>query len=193
MLLLEIHYLSLMIWPPLDVLKSIWLLLLMVLVILSIQFIFQSQLCLFTFFLQPIQFRYWKWGLPIPAARLLPSNCFYQTQSKNWVHSMLWLFNLGLENRLRSTFEIDPSKPCLKVFFDKKHSKPSQTNIYGKNSLSLPRHSFFSWYTLFKIWDWKLSPSKNGKGGRGAGWYCGNDLVECNRSLKGNWLVYLSV
>ena len=31
----------------------------------------------------------------------------------------------------------------LEVVFDKKHSKPLQANIHGRNSLSPPSHSFF--------------------------------------------------
>ena len=45
-----------------------------------------------------------------------------------------------------------------KVFFDKKRTKPSpQASVCGRNSLSPPRHSFFSDPPVFKIWKWKLS------------------------------------
>ena len=42
--------------------------------------------------------------------------------------------------------------------------KPSsQANDWGWNSLSIPRHSFFSYPFLFKMWDDKLSPCSNCK------------------------------
>ena len=47
-----------------------------------------------------------------------------------------------------------------KVFFDRKHSKLAQANTCGRNSLRLPRHSFFPDFPLFKIWDWRLSPQQ---------------------------------
>ena len=54
-----------------------------------------------------------------------------------------------------------------KVFFDKKHSPPppkKKANICDKDSLRTTRHSFFSDSPLFKIWDWRLSPTSR-KGG----------------------------
>ena len=41
----------------------------------------------------------------------------------------------------------------LKVFFDKKHSKPRQTNICGRNPLSSPGTHSFLIHPVFKIWD----------------------------------------
>ena len=42
-------------------------------------------------------------------------------------------------------FKVSPQSWILflKVFFDKKHCKTPQTNIWGRNSLKFPRHFFF--------------------------------------------------
>ena len=40
---------------------------------------------------------------------------------------------------------------------------PSPANDWGRNSLSIPRHSFFSYPFLFKMWDEKLSLCSNCK------------------------------
>ena len=45
-------------------------------------------------------------------------------------------------------------------------SKPKPSN-FSRNIVSPSPHSFFSWFLLFKIWDWKLLPIQQ-KGG----WYC---------------------
>ena len=40
---------------------------------------------------------------------------------------------------------------------------PSPANDWGRNSLSIPSHSFFSYPFLFKMWDEKLSLCSNCK------------------------------
>ena len=48
----------------------------------------------------------------------------------------------------------------LKVYFLTRSIVSPQANIHGKNSLSPLQALIFFWSSLFKIWDWKLSPSR---------------------------------
>ena len=55
-----------------------------------------------------------------------------------------------------------------KVIFDKKHSKPTQVNIFGSNSLIPPGINIFFWSSLFKLWHRKLPPTPQ----KGGSWEC---------------------
>ena len=53
----------------------------------------------------------------------------------------------------------------LKVFFDKKHSKPHRQIIHCRNYLRPPRHSFFFWSPPFQSLRLKVVRKQKGMGG----------------------------
>ena len=88
-----------------------------------------------------------------------------------WFNRTKVSHNLGLIGwfaaELRSTIEIESSKPCfiLQSFLTRNTVSPLAV-ICGMDSSSSPRHSFFFWLH-FKIWDWSLYAQKVLRG-----WYC---------------------
>ena len=100
---------------------------------------------------------------------LVPS--FVIQQNNEWFNrtkksQKMFFFFFSPKNRPRSAFENLALKTIfhfIKYFFYRKHSKPPQANICGRDSLRPPRPSFFFWSPpppFFKIWDWRLPPQQ---------------------------------
>ena len=70
-----------------------------------------------------------------------------------------------------------------KVFFEKKHSS-LHANICGMDSLTPSGTYFFFWFSLFKIWDWRLFPQQE----VGEGWQWGLILWQFQHLKR--WLLF---
>ena len=87
------------------------------------------------------------------------------------------------QNRPRSTFEIDHSKPNFifkSLFLTRNIVSPLPPGKYSWQELFKSTQALiFFWYPISKIWDWKPSPQQK----RGD-WYCEYNSQDFGKTLK---------